>query len=274
MKNRLQESDREAYWKAEGSLAMLTAILKAGCRWMFAGLVVLVFGAGAHACAEYKLFVQVNRSSPFVVQVLDFRGRPLPGATFLLTLENKQLRFTTDAAGKFTVRALPPGDYRIERTDEQSALRYVDLHVNDNGKKNLEPLVLRWFRAHVYTRSMAGSLRFLKFEPVPAAGGPQGAPLIERTVMREGPLAQLRLRLFRQGTNKPVAETTTTESGDFRFQVDKPGLYVMRFRFNDKERSKVVELDHDPTSVAALDLWLMDSGYVLNGSASAIRGCE
>jgi prealbumin domain-containing protein len=261
---------------------MFAATLKNRSRSIALALLVLLSGGSSFACASYTLFAQVNRSSPFVVQILDFRGHPLPDAKFLLlTLDDQPIeRFATNATGNFTIKGLAPGDYKIERTDEESPLRWVDLHVNDNDKKNTDPLVLQWFRGHVYTQNLAGTLRFFKFEAVaePSPAQPDNnAPLIDIAHLqriKKGAVADVQLELFQAGTNKRIAKTKTSNDGDFDFRVQKPGLYEMRFRFDNKESSKVLELDRDSTSAPDLDLWLNDNGYVLNGFVSVIRGCE
>src|SRR5262249_29693247 len=147
---------------------------------------------------------QVNRSSPFVVQILDFRGHPLPDAKFLLlTLDDQPIeRFRTTARGNFTIKGLDAGDYKIERTDEVFPLCWVDLHVNDNDKKNTDPLVLQWFRGHVYTQKLAGTLRFFKTEAVaePSMAQPDNnAPLIDidhLPKIKKGAVAGVQLELF------------------------------------------------------------------------------
>jgi prealbumin domain-containing protein len=260
---------------------MFAATLKNRSR-LIAVAFVLLSGSSAFACASYTLFAQVNRSSPFVVQILDFRGHPLPGAKFLLlTLDDQPIRrFATNATGNFTINGLAVGDYKIQRTDEVSPLRWVDLHVNDNDKKNTDPLVLQWLRGHVYTQKLAGTLRFFKTETVtePSPAQPDdNAPLIDiehLPKIKKGAVAGMQLELFRVGTNKRVATARTSNDGNFDFRVQKPGLYVMRFRFDNKESSKVLELDRDSTSASGVDLWLNDNGYVLNGFVSVIRGCE
>ncbi|HEY3771208.1 MAG TPA: SpaA isopeptide-forming pilin-related protein [Candidatus Angelobacter sp.] len=212
----------------------------------------------------------------FVIQVSDFRGHPLKSTELQLmqgtTVVNS---FVTDGEGYISVKGLPPGKYTLNRTDLKYPLLAVNLDVIDSNEAHKTPLILNWPRQHVYTRSLAGALHFFKTETEAAKPVQQGdPPWIETAKIIKGAVAGVHLELFQSGTAKKVAETTTAENGDFDFQFSKPGLYEMRFRFDNEDRSKILELDTDSTSQSNLDLWVNSGGFVANGFINVMRGCD
>jgi hypothetical protein len=236
-------------------------------------LLMVFSGCAALACSEIRQNVVTAPS--FVLQMLDFRGRPLSGAKFLLTQDEAEVRqYTTSAAGNIVFKTMPAGQYTLKRTDEAALFFAVDLYVSESQKEDANPVIVRWPQAHVYTQKLAGTLHFFRLEPGVLPNVSEDALLREVTFVRKGPLSRVRLELFRAGSNNKVAQTSTTADGRFNFRITRAGLYEVRFRYENQASSKLLELDSDPGSEANLDLWLNDRGSVMNGFVSVIRGCE
>jgi hypothetical protein len=237
-------------------------------------LLAFLLCSSSFACSSLTMDAKVPTS--FVMQVLDFRGHPLKSIEFQLLQGSTLARsFVTDTTGHITVNGLPPGKYTFKRTDLKYPLLAVNLDVSDSNEARKTPLILSWPREHVYTRSLAGTLHFFKTEPEPRPVQQQGdAPLIALTKIIKGAVAGVHLELFLAGASKKIAETITTENGDFDFRVTNPGLYEMRFRFDNEDRSKLLELDSDSTSQSNLDLWVNSGGFVANGFINVMRGCD
>jgi prealbumin domain-containing protein len=236
-------------------------------------LFVSLLCSSSLACSLFTLSTAVPTS--FVIQASDFRGHPLKSTQFQLMQGTTMVNsFVTDGEGHIFVKGLPAGKYTLKRNDLDPSLLVVNLDVSDSNEAHKTPLSLRWPRGHVYTRSLAGTLHFFKTEPEPRPVQSGDTPLIEPPwKITKGAVAGVHLELFQAGVSQKIAEITTAENGDFDFQVTKPGLYEVRFRFNNEERSKILELDSDSTSESNLDLWV-SGGFVANGFRNALRGCD
>ncbi len=234
-------------------------------------LFILCSSSFVSACSGKSLLIRTTPS--FVLNVLDFRNRPLGGATFLLSRDKTIQTFAANSKGDIAFKAVPSGDYTLTRTDETTPSFAVTIRVDEGQAPEAKPIVIRWPEPNVHTRRLAGTLHFYLVEPQPMPTPSDDVPVIETARIEKGTLSKMHLDLFRARTEKKVAQTITSEDGAFSFPHTKAGLYELRFQFKGHAGSKLVELDSDSRSLDHLDLWFNNQA-VLNGFVSVIRGCE
>jgi hypothetical protein len=201
-----------------------------------------LLSASAGACTFAS--VLIKGSSSFKVTVLDYRERPMEGASIVLSRgEKEEKRFITDSNGEALIGELPAGLYELNL--DQDIVKFFaqayGLEVTKDSKGQRD-LVFHWPSQNVIATSMlSGTLHYWK--TAPAANNFESILKRSRNEGTSFPLAKAQLSLFKFGSKEMIEETTTDNEGRFAFRVAVPGLYYMRFKFESYEEIVLIDFD-------------------------------